>query len=101
VSKESHVSERAVPQFSSANYLRISITTESLAPSAPISNITPLTNLPLNSALMQFYNLRVSEEQMECKYCKSLCVKAGRSKANVQRYRCNSCCKYQLQDYNL
>ena len=36
---------------------------------------------------------------MKCRHCQSLCVKAGRSRNGTQRYRCNSCERYQQAGY--
>lgn len=36
---------------------------------------------------------------MQCKWCASNCVKAGKQKSGKQKYRCKSCTKYQQQTY--
>lgn len=36
---------------------------------------------------------------MKCQYCKSVCVKNGKQKSGVQKYRCKICRKYQQEDY--
>jgi insertion element IS1 protein InsB len=37
---------------------------------------------------------------MECKYCKSECIKAGRQQNKKQRYYCSDCKKYQQYNYS-
>jgi len=36
---------------------------------------------------------------MECKWCNSACMKAGKQKTGVQKYRCKSCRRYQQFSY--
>lgn len=43
--------------------------------------------------------LRVLKRQMECRYCKARCVKAGVRRGCVQKFRCKACKKYQQQFY--
>lgn len=36
---------------------------------------------------------------MKCKYCKNVCVKAGKQNNGKQKYKCKSCNKYQQKNY--
>jgi IS1 family transposase/transposase-like protein len=36
---------------------------------------------------------------MKCNYCNSVCVKNGRQKSGVQKFRCKNCKKYQQENY--
>ena len=36
---------------------------------------------------------------MNCNYCKSECVKIGRQKSGIQKFRCKECKKYQQEEY--
>lgn len=36
---------------------------------------------------------------MRCKYCNHFCLKAGRHKSGIQKFRCKGCKKYQQQVY--
>lgn len=36
---------------------------------------------------------------MKCKFCSSVCIKAGRQKNGTQKYQCKSCKKYQQKYY--
>lgn len=36
---------------------------------------------------------------MKCHYCKSLCIKKGKTKTDLQKYQCTYCKKYQRENY--
>ncbi|MBI2269787.1 MAG: IS1 family transposase [Bacteroidetes bacterium] len=36
---------------------------------------------------------------MKCHYCKSLCIKKGKTKTDLQKYQCLYCKKYQRENY--
>jgi insertion element IS1 protein InsB len=46
-----------------------------------------------------FFNLRAVSYQMDCKYCKEPCVKAGFQKNGIQKFYCKTCKKYQQAVY--